>query len=400
MSVDRRTFLTGVAGVALSAVVKVKPAFAQTDAIRIGVPTGITGNWSALGAQIQRACRLFAKVTNAKGGIDGHPVEFLYEDTQGDPAACVRKATELVESRGVKLITGIISSPESLAIMPRLAGWNALYLAPISGVGSLTAANFVPNVFRTCTSGPMRARTISLWLANSPKRRFFTIAQDYAWGKSSLATFEKLIVEIKKESVGNVLTPLGTKDYSSYIARIREAKPDVLYVAMSGDDATAFLKQAAQYRLPDSMVIVTETLDLFNTKPLGDAGVGLYGVSQYNYAYDAPRNAEFVRLFKAEYNDIPDTWEGEMWQCLEFLAEGIRRAKSTDPAAIRTALEGLEIDSVKGKVKMRACDHQAEQPVFVARLVKAPGIAYPTPRIIETLPADKVMPACRKDTYD
>jgi branched-chain amino acid transport system substrate-binding protein len=397
MSVDRRTFLTGVAGVTLPAFIK--PAAAQTDAIRIGVPTGITGNWSALGAQVQRSCRLFAKVNNAKGGIGGRPLEFVYEDTQGDPAACVRKTTELVESRGVKLITGIISSPESLAIMPRLEGWNALYLASISGVGSLTAANFVPNAFRTCTSGPMRARTISLWLANTPKKRFFTIAQDYAWGKSSLSTFEKLIVDLKKEAVGNVLTPLGTKDYSSYITRIRQARPDVLYVAMSGDDATAFLKQAGQYRLADHMQIVTEVLDLLNTKPLGEAGIGLHGVSQYNYAHNTPGNADFVRMFKAEYSDIPDTWEGETWQCLEFLTQAIRRAKSTDAAAVRTALEGLEIDSVKGKVKMRACDHQAEQPVFMARLEKDAVVAYPTPKVADIYQADKVMPECRKDTY-
>jgi branched-chain amino acid transport system substrate-binding protein len=397
MPVNRRSFLSGAAGIALPAILR--PASAQGDVIRIGVPTGITGNWSALGAQIQRSCRLYAKTLNAKGGIDGRAIEFVFEDTQGDPAACVRKTTELVESRGIKLITGLISSPESLAIMPRLAGWNALYLAPISGAGALTSSAFVPNAFRACTSGPMRARAISLWLAKSPQQRFFTIAQDYAWGKNSLATFEKLITDLKKQPVGNVLTPLGTKDYSSYIARIREARPEVLYVAMSGDDATAFLKQASQYRLSDRMQIVTEVLDLLNTKPLGDAGIGLHGISQYNYSYASPANAEFVRLFRAEYQDIPDTWEGEMWQTLDFLTQGIRRAKSTDTNAIRTALESLEMDSVKGKVKMRACDHQAEQPVFMARLDKDPAVPYPTARIIETYHADAVIPACRKDTF-
>ena len=398
MSVNRRSFLSATAaGLALPAIIK--PASAQADVIRIGVPTGITGNWSALGAQIQRSCRLYAKTVNAKGGIDGRQVEFIYEDTQGDPAACVRKTTELVESRGVKLITGLISSPESLAIMPRLAAWNALYLAPISGAGALTAGAFVPNAFRTCTSGPMRARAISLWLAKSSKSRFFTIAQDYAWGKNSLSTFEKLVIDMKKEAVGNVLTPLGTKDYSSYIARIREAKPDVLYVAMSGDDSTAFLKQAGQFRLSERMQVVTEVLDLFNTKPLGDAGIGLHGISQYNYAYNAPGNAEFVKLFRAEYNDIPDTWEGEMWQTLDFLGHAIRKAKSVDANAVRVALEGLEVDGVKGKVKMRACDHQAEQPVFLARLEKDPSVPYLTAKIIETYGADEVVPGCRKDTY-
>jgi branched-chain amino acid transport system substrate-binding protein len=401
MSVTRRSFLTNAAMISAGAMLPslANPAKAQTNAIRIGVPTGITGNWAALGSQIQRACRLYAKTINAKGGIDGRPIEFVYEDTQGDPAACMRKTTELVERGGVNLITGIISSPESLAVMPRLNDWNAVYLASISGVGSLTAANFVPNVFRSCTSGPMRARTIAQWFADSPKKRFFSIAQDYAWGKSSVATFEKLLTDLKKEPVGQVLSPLGTKDYSSYIARIRETNPEVLYIAMSGDDATAFLKQAAQYRLADRMQLVTEVLDVLNIKPLADASIGLYGVSQYNFAHDAPGNAEFVRLFKAEYNDIPDTYEGEQWQALEFLAEAIRRAKSTDTAAVRGALEGMEIDSVKGRVKMRACDHQAEQQVFVAQVGKTEGVPYPVPKIIKAYPAEAVVPGCRKDSY-
>ena len=396
MSINRRTFLAGAAAVGLSSMVK--PVFAQSDVIQIGVPTGVTGNWSALGAQVQRACRLFEKHTNAQGGIDGRPVSFVYEDTQGDPAACVRKVSELVEGRNIKFITGIISSGESLAVMPRLEAWDALYLATISGTGTLTGSNYVPNAFRTTVSGPMRARTIAHWLEKSDEKKFFTIAQDYAWGKSSLETFEGLLKKMNKESVGNVLTPLGTKDYSSYITRIRQANPEVLYVAMSGDDATAFLKQAGQYRLSERMQIVTEVLDLLNTRPLGDAGLGLTGVSQYNYSYDTPANVNFVRLFRAEYNDIPDTWEGSTWQSLMLLAEAIRRAKSTDTKAVRDTMEGLEMEGLQGKITMRACDHQLEQQVFIARIEKTADISYPTPRIIDAYPAKDVMPACRADS--
>lgn len=401
MTITKRSLLSGLAaasgGLALPSVIR--PAFAQSEPIKIGVPTGITGNWAALGNQIQRACRLYAKETNSKGGLLGRQIEFVYEDTQGDPAACVRKVTELVESRGVRLLTGIISSPESLAIMPRLEDWNTLYIASVTGVGTVTGSAFVPNFFRACSSGPMRARAISLWLADQPKKRFYSIAQDYAWGKNSVATFENLLVGLNKEPLGNILTPLGTKDYSSYIARIREANPEVLYVAMSGDDATAFLKQAAQYRLADRMMLVTEVLDILNIKPLGDAGIGLHGISQYNFAYDTPANNKFVSLFKAEYNDIPDTWEGETWQALEFLGEGIRRAKSTDAKAVRTAMEGLELETLKGKVTMRACDHQAEQQIFMARLEKQAGAPYPTPKIINAYPAEAVVPGCRKDRF-
>jgi branched-chain amino acid transport system substrate-binding protein len=88
-----------------------------------------------------------------------------------------------------------------------------------------------------------------------------------------------------------------------------------------------------------------------------------------------------------------------MWQTLDFLGQAIRKAKSADANAVRVALEGLEVDSVKGKVKMRACDHQAEQPVFLARLDKDPSVPYLTAKVIETYHADEVVPGCRKDTY-
>ncbi|MGE7471937.1 ABC transporter substrate-binding protein [Bosea sp. NPDC003192] len=401
MSTTRRSFLSNAATVGAAGILPavVRPSFAQANPIRIGVPTGITGNWAALGSQIQRSCRLFAKTINAKGGIIGRPVEFLYEDTQGDPATCVRKTGELIEGRGVNLISGVISSPESLAIMPRLNDWKALYVCTISGAGPITAAGYVPNAFRSCTSGPMRARAIALWLAESNGKRFFSIAQDYAWGKSSVATFEKLISDLKRQTVGNVLSPLGTKDYSSYIARIREANPDVLYIAMSGEDATAFLKQAAQYRLADRMTLVTEVLDLLNVKPLGDAALGLHGVTQYNFAYDTPANVEFVELFKAEYKDIPDTWEGEQWQALQLLAEAIRRSNSTETEAVRAALTGLQIDGVKGKMVLRACDNQAENQVFMGRMERDDKVGYPVAKIIKAFAPDAIMPGCRKDTF-
>jgi branched-chain amino acid transport system substrate-binding protein len=398
MSITRRSLISNAALFAGAAVLSM-PAKAESNVIRIGVPTGITGNWAALGLQVQRSSRLFAKTRNARGGVLGRSIEFAFEDTQGDPATCVRKTTELVESGGVNLICGIISSGETLALLPRLNDLKALNVASISGAGSITADKLVPNGFRACTSGPMRARAIALWLKDSPKKRYFSIAQDYAWGKNSVATFEKLVADLNKESVGHVLSPLQTKDYSSYIARIREANPEVLYIAMSGEDATAFLKQAAQYRLSDHMLMVTEVLDLLNVKPLGDAALGLHGVTQYNFAIEAPANTEFVKLFKAEYNDIPDTYEGEQWQALEFLTEAIRRANSTDTEAVRKALEGLEIDSVKGRVTMRASDHQAEQPVFIGRMEKDESVAYPVPKIIKTYSADAVMPGCRKDTF-
>src|SRR5260221_1702276 len=107
----RKILKAAVAASAVSAVPLIK-ARAQSKAIRIGIPTAITGGYALLGSQAQRTCRLVQKMVNAKGGVIGRPVEFLYQDTAGDPAAAVRQSQEVGQRDGWRILNrGILSSP-------------------------------------------------------------------------------------------------------------------------------------------------------------------------------------------------------------------------------------------------------------------------------------------------
>jgi len=134
------------------------------EPIKVGMPTTLTGPLGAVGQQQKRGAEYFAQVTNAKGGIIGRPIDFIIEDTGGDPATCVRKAQEMVERDKVGLLMGMTLSSEALAVVPKLAQWNAIFVSSDDGDGRLTAASYVPNFFRANTSGPMDTRTVALWL--------------------------------------------------------------------------------------------------------------------------------------------------------------------------------------------------------------------------------------------
>ena len=399
---SRRQFLV-TAGAAASIVglpAFIRRAWAQgSGPIRIGVPTAITGTWAALGAQVVRTCKLVQKEVDERGGILGRKVEFLFEDTQGNPANCVRKAQEMVERHKVNLFTGIMASSEALAVSAKLVEWNAFFLSSINGAGELTAEKFVPNFFRANTSGPMGARTIALYLKDAPEKTFYAIGLDYAWGHSSVGVFETEIKRAGKEFTGKVFAPQGTKDYSTYITRIRQENPSGLYVAMTGDDATAFYQQAAQFKLGEKIQMVTELVDILNTKPAGDATLGLIGSSRYSATIDTPDNKAFVKRFEAEVKEVPDTFDGEQYQALQILFRAIDKARSTETAPLIKAMEGLEVTGVKGKGVMRECDHQGLQQGFVVKAVKRPVAPYPVPEVIKTYPADVVTPPCRKSSY-
>ena len=159
----RRALIAG-AGAALAAPNIWTSAQAQAGGtIKIGMPLALTGPLGSVGQQQKRGAELHAKVQNAKGGWLGKKIELLIEDTAGNPATCVRKAQEMVERHDCRLFTGITLSSEALAIVPKLAEWNAIFISSDNGDGRLTAESFVPNFFRANTSGPMGARSLALY---------------------------------------------------------------------------------------------------------------------------------------------------------------------------------------------------------------------------------------------
>jgi len=368
--------------------------------IKIGIPTVITGGYAILGSQTMRTCKLVKKLTDAKGGVLGRPIEFLYQDTQGDPATCVRKCQELVERDGCRIFTGVIVSSEASAIMPKLEEWNAFFISDGNGDGRLTAELYVPRFFRANTSAPMGARAIALYLKDAPQKKFVAMASDYSWGQSSVKAFEEQITKFGKQLVDKIFAPVANKDYSTYITKILQSGAEGCYIALQGDEARAFFSQATQYELTKRVQPYTEIVAQSDIKTLGKDAIGLVGSSRYPFTYDIPPNKTFVEAFQAEYkNEIPDWTDGEIYQALQILFAAMEKADSDEPMKLVAAMEGLEVTSVKGPVLMRKCDHQGENQGFVVKVAKNDKYAEPIPEIIKVYPRETITPDCRSSSY-
>jgi branched-chain amino acid transport system substrate-binding protein len=173
--ITRRTLVT--TAVAASTFPRITHA---TDPIRIGMPLALTGPLGSVGQEMKNGAELWAKVENAKGGLLGRPIELHITDTGGDPATCVRKAQELVERDNCHVFFGMTLSSEALAVVPKLAEWNAIFVSSDNGDGRLTGSSLVPNFFRSNISGPMGTRAVSLYLRDAPFKGFYAIGMDYA----------------------------------------------------------------------------------------------------------------------------------------------------------------------------------------------------------------------------
>jgi branched-chain amino acid transport system substrate-binding protein len=394
----RRRFLKGAAAASAMAAA---PAYlkAQANAIKIGIPTVITGGYALLGSQVMRTCRLVKKMTDAKGGVLGRPVEFLFQDTQGDPAICVRKTQELVERDNCRILSGVIVSSEAAAMLPKLESWNAVFLSHGNGDGRLTAELYVPRFFRANTSAPMGARSLALYLKDAPQKKFMAIASDAAWGRSSNTAFEAQIKRVGKDLVDKIYAPVANKDYSPYITKILQSGVEGCYVALQGDEARAFYSQATQYKLSQRVQFFTEIVAQADIKVLGKHAIGLMGSSRYPLTYDIPQNKAFVDAFMAEYKEIPDWTDGEMYQALMILFAALEKARSDEPMKIVAAMEDLEVTSVKGPIKMRKCDHQGENQGFVVKVGHNQRFSEPVGEIVKIYPREMITPDCRSASY-
>src|ERR1700749_1084233 len=207
-STRRAALRTGLAAVAAPVVLR----YARGDApIKIGMPLALTGPAGEIGLQMRHGAEFWARQGNAKGGLLGRPIELHVEDTTGDPATCVRKAQLVVERDDCHLLFGMVLSSEALAVVPKLAEWNAIFVSSDNGDGRLTGSSFVPNFFRANISGPMETRAISLWLRQGDFKNFYALGMDYAWGHNSIGVFEDEVQKAKKELLGSVYSPIGTK---------------------------------------------------------------------------------------------------------------------------------------------------------------------------------------------
>ena len=400
-NLSRRTVLAGAGAAVASPSIWTSAQAQAGTAIKIGMPLALTGPLGSVGQQQKRGAEFHTKWINERGGILGRKVELLIEDTVGNPATCVRKAQEMVERHDVRLFTGITLSSEALAIVPKLAEWNSIFISSDNGDGRLTAASLVPNFFRANTSGPMGTRAVSLYLRETTHKKFFALGLDYAWGHNSVQVFEEEIKRMGREFVDKVFAPTGTKDYSTYITRLRQSGADAVYLVLAGDDNNAFIAQAAQYQLASRMALLAEQLELSTMRAVGDACLGMIVSARYAFTIDNPKNKDFVEIWRKEYDGlVPDQFEGEQWQCQQVFVAGITKAGSIEADKLRPALEDLTIDDIKGKVHMRKCDHQGVQQGFVVKASKREGFSHPVPEVIATLPADRVTPPCNKMTYD
>lgn len=382
--------LTAVAGAAMLAAMLTTSALAA-DPLRVGIPTDLSGTYATLGEEVMRAVRFATDEANAQHGVAGHMVEIKSYDTEAKPDLARRQSEKLV-SEGYTILTGTIASGEGLAIAPLMDRWGSIYISTINKADELTGANCVPRVFRVNTQSAMDAATVKPWLAQRKEKKWAVVAADIAWGRGSGALFDAAARGQGKEMVADLYTPAEINDFAPYIEQVKKSGAEGVWVVLAGRDAVNFAQQAKQFGLTSTVTVAGVSFTTDGTvKTLGDAAEGIYGIINYSSTLDTPENKTFVKAWMAKYKAPPTNFEGETYLGMQVLFQAVKTANSVKPDDIAKAMSGGDFDTIMGKLKMRAEDHQLLKPNYFGVVEKVDGVLRPV--VKTTVSAADVAPA-------
>ena len=373
----RRHLLTvGAASAGLLAAGLPLRALAQGEKVRIGHLTPLTGFLGALGEYAVMGAKMAADEVNAAGGVNGHPIELMSEDSV-NPQVAATKAQRMIERDHVAVLMGEINSASALTISQVAAREKKLFLNTGARSDALRGKDCNRYTFHTDipVTVMVNAAGQALLRDNMVKgKRIFTLTADYLFGHDLAKAARKFYDANGAKVIGDELVPTDVTDFSPYLLKIRQAKPDVVSTNLAGNQVTNFVKQYAEFGLPYPMVGFN--LNTADAWAAGEGNLGGIWPTVWHHELNTPASKAFTAAFIKRYGKPPENHAWVEYVSVKILAQAMNATHSTDTDKLIAYLEsGAQFDLLKArKGYFRAWDHQMMQEAYPFT-VKAKGQA-------------------------
>ncbi|WP_425198212.1 ABC transporter substrate-binding protein [Polaromonas sp.] len=319
----------------------------------------------------KKGMELAVEEINASGGINGKKVELIVRDDNANPGDAVRAAEELVSREKVDVLTGSFLSHIGLALTDFAKQKKFFFLAAEPLTDKIVWQNGNRYTFRLRASTYMQVAMLVPDAAAMKKKRWAVVYPNYEYGQSAAASFKKLLKEAQPdvEFVAEQAPPLGKVDSGSVVQALADAKPDAIFNVLFGADLSKFVREGNTRGLFQGREVVSlltgepEYLD-----PLKDETPNGWLVTGYPwYGIQTPEHKAFFLAYHGKYKDYPRLGSVVGYSAIKSLAEGMKKAKSTETEKMIAAFRGLKVSTPFGPVVYRAEDHQSTMGAYVGR---------------------------------
>lgn len=349
---------------------------AAEDVIKIGELNSYKAQPAFLGPY-KNGMELALEQINEAGGLNGKKVELIIKDDNATTGDAVRVAEELISRDQVDVLTGTFLSHIGLAVTDFAKQKEEFFLAAEPLTDKIVWENGNRYTFRLRPSTYMQVAALIPAAVKMDKKRWGLVYPNYEYGQSAAATFKKLLKEAQPdvEFVAEQAAPLGKVDAGSVIQALSDANVDAVFNVLFAADLAKFVRAGSQRNFFDDKPVISlltgepEYLD-----PLGSETPEGWVVTGYPwYAIDTPEHKAFLKAYQAKFDDYPRLGSVVGYSAIMSLAEGIKKAGSTDTEDLIKAFRGLELMTPFGPIEYRAADHQSTMGAYVGKLAKKDG---------------------------
>ena len=340
--------------------------------LKVGFVAPLTGVFAPTGRDLLDGINLYMEQTRQRWGERG--VVVIVEDDTFSPAVALTKVRKLVESDRVELLTGIINSAAAYAMREYIDSKSVPTVIAVAGGDDLTQRLRAKFSVRTgWGASSQTAQPLGDYAYRALNyRRVVTIADDFAFGHEWVGGFQRTFEDIGGRVVQKQWAPLGTADFTPFLARIPR-DVDAVVAAVVGPIALRFIRQYADLGLRGRIPIIGpgHMTDEINLPQMGEETVGMLTVLHYSAALQSPANRRFVEAYTRRFNRVPSAYSEAGYTAALWMDRALQRAggRVTDKDAFMKAMAALVIaaDAPRGPVRLDALGNIV-QNVYLRRV--------------------------------
>src|SRR5829696_5698134 len=309
--------------------------------------------------------------------VAGKKIQLIVKDDTGVADVTKRLAQELIVNDKVSVLAGFGLTPLALATAPLATQAKVPQVVMAAATATITEAS--PFITRTSFTLPQATEPMADWAAKNGIKKVVTLVSDYGPGIDSEKAFTGVFTKAGGQ-VESLRVPLANPDFSPFLQKVADAKPDALFVFVPAGQGAQFMKQFVERGLDKSGIKligpgdVTDD-DLLNN--IGDVALGAITTHHYSVAHDSPENKAFVEAFKKANNNMrPNFMAVGGYDGMHLIYEGLKKTNGQGGQALVDAMKGMSWTSPRGPVSIDPQTRDIVQNIYVRKVERVNGELY------------------------
>ena len=366
-----------LAGLGLLAPQLAQPASAQ-ETVKIGMILPMTGPSSSTGRQQEAAAKLFIQQNGAK--VAGKTIELIIKDDTGAPDVTKRLAQELIVNDKVSVLLGFGLTPLALSVAPLATQAKVPQIVTAAATAMITEQS--PFIVRTSFTLPQASVPMAEWSLKNNIKKVVTLVTDYGPGLDAEKWFSETMTKGGGTVVENLRVPLRNPDFAPFLQKVRDLKPDALFVFVPSGAGAAVMKQFLERGMDKAGIKLIGTGDLTDDDQLNDMGDGALGVvtaHHYSAAHPSALNKKFVEAFKKANNGLrPNFMAVGGYDGMHVIYEALKNTKGGQGGgeALLAAMKGQIFESPRGQIYIDAQTRDVVHNIYLRKVEKKDGQLY------------------------